>query len=325
MRVWWFSLLLVLSTGDLLSAQAQVSSDAQTPRQALIEMFLSDDPDAFARHLPEAVRKAVPDNGGEPIAATILRTASAGRGFLRGGHIQTFDDGPIIVVTSQGPDDKIEIAVEHDIHSDDSDEIEVSAHIYHEGEEQFLTVIPRLTFSLKQEKGIWRLADFTMAARVPLSDPNYHHGLKKQQQESNESAALMRLNFIATAETQYVQRHSDKGYVCNLTTLFAPEPAEDDSSDSDDASAPPQGNYDPGAANPEWNGYRFALSGCVGSPASQYQVSVVPVDADSEAKSFCSDESETVKSVAGTKIADCLGEGTVVRSRPDPMPVPVTE
>ena len=87
-----------------------------------------------------------------------------------------------------------------------------------------LPVVPRLIFTLKQEKEIWRLTEVTVAAHVPLTDPDYLKGLRKQQNEANEAQAQSRVTIIAAAETGYAAKHADRGYTCTLATLFAQEP-----------------------------------------------------------------------------------------------------
>jgi hypothetical protein len=298
-----------------LAAQTQPALP-QTARQAVIEMFLGDGTDAFAKHLPDSARKLLPQNGEAPYASPLYRISTLGRQMARGEHVETFDSGPTILISQQNQgQDKVEVAVEHDSLAGDTDEIELSVHVYHDGREQSLSVIPRLTFTLKQEKDIWRLIDFTAAARVPLTDPDYLRGLRQQLQEANESAAQMRVNSIASAESGYSEQHPDRGYTCSMPTLFAPRPVDTSSEDNPD---PPQVFYDPGQGNSEWSGYRFAVTGCEGSPGSKYQITAVPVDSDAGTKTFCADESGTMKSVKGSRISACFSRGEVVSSANGP-------
>jgi len=161
---------------------------------------------------------------------------------------------------------------------------------------------------LKQEKDIWKLTEVTAAAHMPLTDPDYLKGLRKEQDEANESAARMRVGFISQAETRYLTQHPETGYTCNLSSLFA-QPSE--TGENADYSVPP-------FANQESNGYRFTLANCNGTPASKYQITAVPVDTESEAKTFCADESGTLKSVAGGKPTSCFSRGQVVSGGASP-------
>jgi len=53
-------ILLCAMFGGCISLPAQTSSPPpQTARQALIEMFLSKNPENFARHLPDAARQSL--------------------------------------------------------------------------------------------------------------------------------------------------------------------------------------------------------------------------------------------------------------------------
>ena len=47
--------------------------------------------------------------------------------------------------------------------------------------------------------------------------------------------------------------------------------------------------------------YRFALTGCEGTPPSKYRITATPIDADAGMKTFCSDESGTIKFVTDGK------------------------
>jgi hypothetical protein len=316
MRNWLLSFALLLAT---LPSPAQTQPQPpQTARQALIEMFLSNDTDAFAKHLPDATRRLLPQNQGEPYASIMsLLSAFGNRRLLRGQRAETFDDGPTILVSQQSETDKIEVSVEHDLLAGESEEIELSAHFYHDGREQPLSVIPRLTFTLKEEKKIWRLIDVTAMARVPLTDPDYLRGLRQQQQEANESMVEMRIGTITAAEVGYATQHPDRGYICSLPALFSQEPKE---IAADDGSDQPRVYYDPGQESSEWMGYRFAVTGCDGSPGSKYQITAVPIDSDAGTKMFCADESGMVKASTGGKISECFSGGDVVSS-----PTSVTE
>lgn len=310
-------LFLALGASSVSHAQTQ-KTPPQTARLALIEMFTNDGPEAFARHLPEAARKIVRFNGLEPYSFPVFRVATLGRQMvLRGEHVETFESGPNILVNTGEDGYQTEVTVERDSQSGENEEIELSAHVYHDGQEQFMSVIPRLVFVLRQEKEIWRLVEVTAAARIPLTDPNYLHGFLKRQQESNESAAQMRVINISNAEAGYTDKHPERGYTCSLSTLFAPEPEDDSAGDNDDNTEAPRNYYDPGQGSTEWNGYRFALTDCDGSPASKYRVTAVPADSDAGVKVFCADESGLVKSSTDGTISACFSDGEVLNPPSD--------
>jgi hypothetical protein len=311
MRQIWLVLLLTVAGSISLVAQTAVQTVSQTStppppqsaRQALIEMFLGKGDKDFEKHLPEAARQALIHKGETPDTSVVLRISTIGREMVaQGEHIETFDEGPTLLVNTQNEGhERIEVAVEHDSLLGEEDEIELSIHYYKDGQLQTLPVVPRLIFTFKQENEIWRLNEITAAAHVPLTDPDYLKELRKEQNEANETAARNRVSNIAGAETNYAAAHPDRGYACTLATLFPQTPVEE--------GAP---SYPAEAANAESDGYRFALTGCVGTPASKFRVSAVPTDPDASQKTFCADESGTLKFVTGGKSSSCFGQGEPV-------------
>lgn len=303
--------LVSFATGAALPAQTSTPTPQPPPqsaRQALIEMFMGKGDNDFAKHLPEDARHALIRKGESPETNTILRISTIGRQLAaQGEHLEMFDTGSTLLLSEQNDHrERIEVNVERDSLIGEDDEIELSVQYYKDGQLQSLPIVPRLIFSFRQEKEIWRLIEVTAAAHVPLTDPDYLKGLRKQQDESNEAQAKMRLTLIAGAEAGYVAKHPDMGYNCSLESLFAQDPA----------AAPGENNgpFDPAQGNSEWNGYRFALTGCEGNPPAKFQVSAVPTDPDAGLKTFCDDQSGTMKFVMGEKISTCFGRGKPVNS-----------
>ena len=204
--------------------------------------------------------------------------------------------------------------MEHDSLNGEADEIEVSIQYSKDGEPVSLPVVPRLTFTLQEEKEVWRLTEVTAAARVPLTDLDYLRGLRRQQDEANQGMIQMRVSMILSAETAYAAKYPDRGYTCAMATLITPEPSES----QDDGGSPVA---DPAQVNEDWNGYRFKLSGCEGSPASKYRLLASPVDLDSDSKAFCADQSGTVKFIAGEKASACFSSGEALHSTAAPLPI----
>jgi len=309
MRHVWSILFVALAVCSPLLAQTVTPPPPQSARQALIEMFMAKDENDFAKHLPDDARKSLIHKGENPDTSVVLRISALGHQMMsEGEHIETFDVGPTILTFDENNGhEKVEVVVERDSLIGEENEIELSVHYYKDGQPQPLPVVPRLIFTLKQEKEIWRLTELTAAAHVPLTDADYLKGLRKQQDESNESAARRRVTVIGMTERNYSARHPDRGYTCTLGTLFAPDPGEETGY-----------SYDPGQGNEEWSGYRFTLSGCDGNPASKYRVTAVPISTDAEVKMFCIDESGTLKSIAGTKSSACFSRGEVLNAGAQP-------
>jgi hypothetical protein len=299
MRYFWLALLLIAAAPVELAAQASTSPQPQSARQALIEMFMGKGADDFVKHLPDAARQKLIRKGETPANSVALRISSIGREAVGGGeHIETFDAGPNIL-TSERPEshERLEVTVEHDSLLGEQDEIELSVHMYKDGQPQSLPIVPSLTFLMKQEKDIWKLMEVTVAGRIPLTDADYLDGLRKEEDSSNEASAQFRLSMIDNSEKTFAANHADVGYTCSLETLFpAPESAE--------ASV-----YNPSTPNQEWKGYKFTLSGCAGTPATRFRVLAVPIDPESQMKTFCADQSGTVKFLPAGEKSNCFRRG----------------
>jgi hypothetical protein len=296
-----------IGTALLAAIAASLSAAAQNPpfqpqsaRQALIEMLTGKGENDFKKHLPSAALAALVRKGETPETSLLLRVSGAVRGLtMQGEKVETFDAGPNIMTTENGnTHERVEIAVEQDSLSGEEDEIELSVHVYKNGEPETLPVVPRVIFTMKQEKEIWRVTELTVAAHVPLEDPDYLKGLRKQQDEMNESAAQMRVGMIAQAETNYVANHADTGYVCTFAQLYQ--------------NSEGQPNPFAAPAKDESNGYRFSLTGCSGKPATKYRLRAVPVDPDADIKAFCVDESGRLKSIPAADSSKCFTDGKTV-------------
>ncbi len=309
-------LLLFVAFAVIVSAQVQPpvpSPPPQTARQALIEMFRGKDPEAFAKHLPEVARQALTRKSDTPETSVVQKISTIGQQMTAGGKVETFDVGPtLLVLQTEGSEkEKTELIVEHDNFTGENDEIELSIHIYRNGEPTFLPAIPRLIFTMTQEKEVWRLSELTLAAHVPLTDPDYLKGLRRKEDESRENLASARVNVIASAELDYASKHPDRGYTCTLGELLKGDGLAPSGPDQP-PTLPEVARNDPGLAAEESNGYHFALAGCNGSPALKFQVTATPVETDSEMKAFCSDESGQVRYDASGKGAACLRRGQPV-------------
>jgi hypothetical protein len=290
-----------------LEAQTPLPAQApQTARQALIEMFLGKSADDFTKHLPESSLHFLIRKDESPETSIVQKISTIGRHMTAPGeHVETFDVGPTLLVSEQDGREKVEVSVEHDNLMGENDEIELSIHVYRNGEPEFLPVIPRLIFSMTQEKEIWKLTEATLAAHVPLTDPDYLKGIRKKQNEANQNLASMRVSMIASAELRYASQNPGRGYTCTLTDLFGKAEALGVPDQSTEASSS-------GFAAAESNGYHFAISACEGSPASKFQVTAVPLDSDSEMKAYCTDESGSVRFDPGGKGSVCLNRGQVL-------------
>jgi hypothetical protein len=266
-------------------------------------MFFGKGADDFTKHLPDEAREALIHKGETAETSIVLRIAGIAQQVAGPAqHLEAFGTGPNILVIQPTEHDRIEIAVEHDSLMGEEDEIELSVHSYKDGQLESLPVIPRLIFTLKQEKEIWRLNEITAAAHIPLTDPDYLATLRKEQDKANELAARVRINMMAQAEIKYAAAHPDRGFDCVVGDL---SPAPDSGEASPNAS---------GFSNQESSGYRFSLSGCSGTPARRYRLTGVPVDLNANAKAFCVNESGAIKSIAADQASSCFTQGESVES-----------
>lgn len=284
---------------------AQQKEPPQTARQALLETFFDDTPNHWERHLPELAKKAFHQlDSGTGTPSFITQIAGMGMEAKRGSaNFQTMETGPILLVAEEaGGRQKFEVAVEHDELVGDANEIELSFHLYKNGREEGLPVVPRLRFSLKTEANVWRIYDINLSARAPLGDPDFLKTLVKHleqdQQNTNEAWAQMSLRAIAGAETAYRSNAPNHAYSCSLSQLA-------------EASKPKEGEYsgmpiDEQLVTGKKNGYIFALTGC---DALHFKAAAEPTTPSAGRNAFCVDESGVVKFSADRKATTCLSSG----------------
>jgi hypothetical protein len=306
----------------VMSASAQPLP--QTARQALLEMFFSKTPGTLEKHLPQATRAALRKAGPTP-GTSFLGGYSALMGQLtaHGQQLQTFEAGSTLMsIEDPQAHTKFEITVERDDLRADEDEIEVSFHSYKDGESQIAGTKFRLTLAMKQEAGIWRLNDVTVAVKVSLTDPAFLKAMTTDikgtstgtsemsmsaptpmavNNAGNEASAASALRTLNTAEVTYAATYG-QGFTCALSDLGG----------MGGGGGPTQHQamlIDPRLAGGRKNGYAFALSGCDGPQAPRYSVSAVPADPSSGTRAFCSDESGVIRFSMDGKAESCMSAG----------------
>ena len=298
--IWLCLLATIMSATGFAQTNSEASEPPQTARQALIEMFTGKRVDSLQRHLPEATLRALGGKGGNSQNSLIFQISMmAHQAQAQQNRLQTFDVGPILMSTEQNNGrEKFELIVERDDLQGEEDQIELSLKDYENGELQVLPVIPRIIFLMQQEKEIWRLSKITLQGEFPLSDPDYLKGLQDRQNKSLENMTRFSLNAIVRAENSYAAKNSDRGYSCKLNDLF-----------STNFKAGSEQLFNPDLAKGESNDYRFSITGCDAPPSTKFQVIAVPVDPDSGLKTFCTDQSGSVRYIKNGKPAECLTSG----------------
>jgi len=289
---------IVLVVIAVVAAQAeQAPSDLNPPppqsaRQALIEIFFGKTPDHVKKHLADITRKAMSklDTGAGPnflseVEAIGMQAQSAG------GNLQIMETGPILLTIEQPQtQEKFEVTIERDDLVGDEDQIELSFQMSRNGKPETLPFLPRLTFMMKMETGIWRVSDLNLSARMPLTDPDFLKDLVDQIQEkqraSNEAGAAYSVRAIVGAETTFHNKHPERPFSCSLSEMGSAVDNE--------------------LAHGTKNGYVFALTGC---DALHFKAAAEPATSGSGQRAFCADESGDIKFSSNGKAATCLSSG----------------
>jgi hypothetical protein len=249
-----------------LNAQPAPSQTAppQTARQALIEMFFGQTPNHLEKHLSDVTRKAwqnLENTNGQSMLGTFSMLAKQAQQGKE--KIETFDTGSTLFTIRDIPGenhDKMDVTVESDSLSGDEDQMELALHVVRNGKEEALPVIPRFTFLMKMESGVWRLNEVGLSIRMPLTDPEFLKGLLQRQRGENEQMALMSMRSVIFAENSY--QSAQGGFACTLSALRSSGKAA--------GAAQRPYLYDEQLASGKKNGYVFAISGC---DATHYQLS----------------------------------------------------
>lgn len=309
---------------------ASAQGTPQTARQALLEMFFSKTPGTFEKHLPQAteaaLRKAEPASGASMLAGFSAITTQLS---ARGQQLQTFEAGPtLLLIDDPLAHSKFEITVERDDLRGDEDEIELAFHGSKDGETQTAGAKFRLTLTMKQEAGSWRLNEISAAVGVSLSNPEFLKAMTKNMRPTvtgvgttmpsssapqvmnlatastaaNESATVGAVRTLNTAEITYAATFPTHGFTCTLSDLGG-------MGGGNGVSEHQAMLIDPRLANGRKNGYLFALSGCNGTPSSRFSVTAVPADPNSGTRAFCSDESAVIRFSTDGKADSCLSIG----------------
>lgn len=305
--------------GALFTAECQTAGGSQTARQALLEMFLGKSSGTFVKHLPAATLATLAESGA---------MANLNQFGLIGGQLehqqknfQTFETGSVLL-TAENPTTltKMEVIVENDTLRGDQDDIELSFQSYKNGTAQRTPFMPQMTFSMKQELGVWKLNEISVTIHLPLADPDFLRtisaAMKAQaaraasatgveatpQVAGNETAVVSALRTIVTAETTYAATYRTVGYTCMLTDLDGFGGGERNEHQAMLINA--------GLAGGKRYGYVFALSQCTGTPASSFYLTATPNGSSFGRRAYCTDQTGVVRYSADGNTASCEKNGT---------------
>lgn len=309
--------------GSLPAQQNIVAS--QSPRQALVEMF-SGSEEQFRRHLTQEVQNKLDQmmKGDSSAGIKLARAFS-----LQKNENQTFDAfdyGPILFsLNDSRQNSRLEAHIDSDELNGDEDIITVSLHSFHGGIEQDLPLGASFLLNLKLQEGTWRLNAVTLNARIPVGDPrildkswwNMQNmnvaGLESAPApaptgvstvlDSSKMSPFRAVRMIGLAENLYSRQHPDVGYTCGMANLV------------DVGKGLENGEFykfmDPGFADGVYNGYRFTLTGCEGTPARTFQVTAEPLSG--RGRAYCSDDRHNLRVSEDGKAFTCLAQGKLAR------------
>jgi hypothetical protein len=327
-----FTLISLLCYNANLWGQGAAQPAPQTARQALIEMFFSKTPGTLIKHLPVVTRTALDKSG----ALSTLQQYSllAGQLQSQGKSLQTFETGSVLLATEDpNSGQKIEITVENDSLQGDQDDIEVSFQTYKNGQPARTPYMPHVTFSMKQETGIWKLNEISVTLHLPLADPDFlksitegmkaHAAASAQLQSTSQSSipaqssmptfgstasdanVIAAMRNILAAEATYTSTYRSVGYTCTISDL--------DGFGASERNEHQAMLINSGLASGKRYGYVFTLSECGGTPASSFHLTAVPNGYGYGHRAFCADQSGAVRSSADGNPANCWTNGTPVQ------------
>lgn len=319
-----FALTFILFSSLYVFSQPQETPPRpQTARQALLEM-VSQGGNAIQKHLTVEVQELLKSSG----KASPLGLFAASMKMEPG--LETFDSGDVLLAfyTDPAKTTKYEIHVDSDDLSGDEDTLLLSVHSFREGKEQddeFGLMSSHFSVSMKLQQNVWRLNSVSVGADFPIGDPEF---IKKTllktdaavantpgsnapdvhthlELRSDSAGAAMptwppeqTVSFLGIAEHTFATLHPETGFTCSLKDLAETSKAMSVNEQVNTGS---------------YNGYRFALSGCEGTPAGSFQIVAEPMVLQNGAKAFCTDATGNVRVSDDGRGATCLLSGKVQR------------
>ncbi len=304
-------------------AQQGASAPPQTARQALLEMFFSKTPGTLVKHLPDATRATLEKTGA--LASLQQYSSMASQFEVQGKTFQTYPTGSILLAADDPKTgQKFEVTVENDSLRGDEDDIELTFQGYKDGQVQRASFMPRMTFAMKTESGIWKLNEIVVTVRLPLADPDLLKSLAENMKPQaaaaqspvapqaersftlgSDASVIAALRTILAAETTYAGTYKAVGYTCTLSDL--------DGFGSGEVNEHQAMLINSGLAGGRKYGYVFSISGCSGMPSSTFHLTAVPGGNSYGRRAFCADQSGMIRASDDGNAATCLASGTPVQ------------
>jgi hypothetical protein len=301
----------------------QPAAPPQTARQALLEMFFSKTPGTLLKHLPAATRTALDKAGA--LATLESYSLMASQLQTQGQNVQTFETGSVLLAADDPKTgQKTEITVENDALRGDQDDIDLTFHVFKNGQEERTPFMPQITFSMKQEAQVWTLNEISVTIHLPLADPDLLKAITEKlkpqaattstfvahpeplvQPASSDAMVVGAMRTILTAEITYATSYPTVGFTCSLSSLDGfggGEPNEHQAM-----------LINSGLASGKKYGFVFTLSECGGAPATGFHLTAVPNGIGYGRKAFCADQSGAIRSSNDGNPATCMANGSPVQ------------
>lgn len=321
-------IVVLLSFAAVAIAQSQTAVVPQTARQALLDMFFGKTPGTFVKHLPAATIAALDKAGA--LAAMQQYSTLAGQLEEQQKGLEIFETGRILVrLDDPKTGKKFEMSVENDSLRGDQDEIEVSFETYKDRQPQRTPFLPRMTFVMKSEAGVWKLNEISVTVRVGLSDPDFlktiTDGLKSRAAAASsantnrmhlspsqvrpstndfgsEAEVIASMRSILGAEKTYSSTYRATGYTCMLSDLDGFGGGEPNEHQAMLLSS--------SLAGGRRFGYTFTLSACTGSPANGFHLAAAPAALSAVGRrAYCADQSGAMRYSTDGNAATCFASG----------------
>jgi hypothetical protein len=275
----------------------------QTARQALLEMFFGQKPDAFEKHLPATMQEFLKAGPGGVSVNDLLLAVNEIRQANR--EVETFDEGPVLLHSHDSrTEQNVEVSVESESDRGDEYEIRLAILLYRNGRPLPLPFMPTLTCTMKLDSDVWRLNDLLLNLHLPMGDPDFLATLGQRittsKVQAQEGTALRGLRRIETAEVSYAAAFPNVGFACSLSDLGGSGGAEP----SPSAAMLLESGFGKSA-----EGYTFSITDCSGHPVNHFQVLAVPQSTDGGQRAFCTDESGKIWYGEDGEAARCLSSG----------------
>ncbi|HEY6270906.1 MAG TPA: hypothetical protein VIX19_02810 [Terriglobales bacterium] len=142
----------------------------------------------------------------------------------------------------------------------------------------------------------------------PVNEPtadsgSAHSSSSAAASDTPQMTPARAVRLIGLAEDIYAKKHPETGFTCFLSELVNVGRGFEDGE--------PYRFIDPEFEHSLYNGYRFSLTGCAGSPVKSYQVSAEPVSGAGRA--YCSDPTHQLRGSDNGSSASCLASGKTVQ------------